>query len=421
MRPRVARWIAVGSSLAALVAGAALAAPGASALITNAGSARVSYKPLRADSSESAPAAVQKEQGASVRPLEYHGGPVMPSNMNYAIYWAPSGAAAYPSGYSSGIDRYFEDLAHDSGGIQNTDSILAQYGDSTGHFALYSSQFGGPLFDTHAYPANGCSQAPVCFTDAQLRTELTRYVGELHLPTDLQHEYFLLVPPGVESCLEAAGHSCSAGSKKPVYCAYHGFITTGAGPLVYANTPYMNGTNCDTGEEHPNGNPSDATLGGGLVHEHSESVTDPELTAWFDSKEEEVADKCRTHKATEFGEPLGKASNGSNYNEVIDGDLYWYQQMWSNQAGGCQQRVAAPPPTIKKVKPKSGPAGGGTSITVTGTGFVGSVTVLFGSTPATEVTVVSSTTITAVSPPGAVGTVDVRVQSSAGTSLIVKG
>lgn len=399
----------------------ALAAPGASALIASAGSAQVSYKPLRgASTGTSQP--LSKQHAAAVRPLEYHGGPVMPSNLNYAVYWAPSGSSAYPSGYTTGIDRWFEDLAHDSGGIQNTDSILAQYGDSSGQHALYSSQFGGALFDTASYPANGCSQAPTCFTDAQLRAELTRYVGEMHLPTDLQHEYFLLTPPGVESCLEAAGHSCSAGSKKPVYCAYHGYIATAGGPLVYANTPYMNGTNCDTGEEHPNGNPSDATLGGGLVHEHSESVTDPQLTAWYDSKKEEVADKCRTFKVvTEFGEPLGKAANGANYNEIINGDLYWYQQMWSNETAGCAQRAASPPPTVKKAKPKAGPAGGGTTVTVTGTGFAGSVTVLFGATPSAQVTVSSSTTLTAVSPPGTVGTVDVTVQTASGTSPVVKG
>lgn len=411
--------------LLALLAALAVGGIGASqapALIASAGAGRVSYKPLAASGGSAQ--TLTKPQAAGTKPLEYFGGPVMPSNTNYAIYWAPAGAGAYPSGYVSGIDRYFEDLAHDSGGIQNTDSILTQYGDSGGHRAQYLSAFGGALFDTHAYPANGCSQAPgaTCLTDAQLRAELTRFVAEVHGPTDLEHEYFLLTPAGVESCLEAAGHACSAGSKKPVYCAYHGFISTAGGPLVYANTPYMNGTNCDTGEEHPNGNPSDATLGGGLVHEHSESVTDPELNAWHDSKEEEVADKCHSHvAASEFGEPLGKAPNGANYNEVIDGDLYWYQQMWSNEAGGCEQRAVLPPPTVKKIKPKAGPAKGGTSVAVTGTGFGGSVTVLFGSTPATQVTVSSSTTLTAVSPPGAVGTVDVTVQTSSGTSPVVKG
>src|SRR5438128_1056314 len=48
--------------------------------------------------------------------LEYNGGPVMPSNTNYAVYWDPKGGPAYPGDYKSGLNRFFEDLAHDSGG-----------------------------------------------------------------------------------------------------------------------------------------------------------------------------------------------------------------------------------------------------------------------------------------------------------------
>jgi IPT/TIG domain len=406
---------------AMLLAGVALmaGASSASAVIGRFGSTVVGYEPTATgNATQAQPHAMSKS--ASKEPLEYYGGPVMSSNTNYALYWDPAGAPAYPSGYTTGIDKYFEDLAHDSGGLQNTDSILTQYGDGAGEFANYNSRFGSALIDTDPYPANGCSAASICLTDAQLRSEITSYIAAHQLPTDLQHEYFLLTPPGVESCLEAAGKSCSAGTKHAVYCSYHGYISVSSGIVVYANIPYMDGTNCDTGEEHPNDNPSDATLGGGLVHEHSESVTDPELNAWHTAKKEEVADKCRTFKvSTEFGEPLGKAPDGSNYNEVIDGDLYWYQQMWSNAFGACAQRAALVP-TVKKITPKSGPTVGGTSVAITGTGFVGTVTVHFGATLASETTVKSSTSITAVSPPGSAGAVDVTVTTSSGTSEAVK-
>jgi hypothetical protein len=350
--------------------------------------------------------------------VEYHGGPVMSSNTNYALYWDPTGGPEYPSGYELGLNRYFEDLAHDSGGVQNTDSVLTQYKDSAGEFANYDSFFGGALIDTDAYPANGCSAAPICLTDEQLRTEITKYVEAHKLPMDLQHEYFLLTPPGVESCLEAVGHSCSDGTKHAAYCSYHSYISVAKTTIVYANDPYVDGTNCDYGEEHPNGNASDATIGGGLAHEHSESVTDPELNAWYDSKGEEVADKCRTFKeATEFGEPLGKAPDGSNYNQVIDGEEYWYQQEWSNETGACEQRLAQPP-SVKKLTPKAGLMSGGTAATITGTNFVAPATVKFGVTPATEVTVHSSTSISVVTPAGAVGLVDVVVTTPAGSSAI---
>ncbi|HYM54029.1 MAG TPA: IPT/TIG domain-containing protein [Solirubrobacteraceae bacterium] len=396
----------------------AVGAANASAVIVHLRGKTLSYQPVSGRPVLGAFA--QPKGSSSSPPVAYHGGPVMPSNTNYALYWDPTGAPAYPAGYESGLNRYFEDLAHDSGGVQNTDSVLTQYKDEAGEFANYNSHFGGPLIDTDPYPANGCPSAPICFTDEQLRTEITKYVEAHKLPMDLQHEYFLLTPPGVESCFEALGHSCSDGAAHPSYCAYHGDIPGAKAVIVYANDPYVNGMNCDFGEEHPNNNPSDATIGGGLAHEHSESVTDPELNAWYDSKGREVGDKCRTFKAaTEFGAPLGKAPDGSNYNQLINGDLYWYQQEWSNEAGECTQRLAQSP-TVSKVTPKTGPAAGGTSVTITGTHFTGPATVKFAGLPATEVTVNSPTSITAVSPAGTAGIVDVTVTTPGGTSAINK-
>jgi hypothetical protein len=249
----------------------------------------------------------------------------------------------------------------------------------------------------------------------------TRTSAEHELPTDLSHEYFLLTPATVESCLEAKSRMCSVGATHAVYCSYHSYIPLADGVIVYANDPFIDETGCDTGEQHPNDNASDATLGGGLVHEHSESVTDPELSAWYDAKGEEVADKCATGKeATEFGEALGLAPDGARYNEVIDGDLYYYQQMWSNETGSCEQRSAPPPPTVKKLSPRKGPAAGRTPVTVTGTGFSTATEVRFGSVEAISFEIESASEILAVSPPQSDGTVDLTVTASGGTSAITK-
>jgi hypothetical protein len=77
--------------------------------------------------------------------------------------------------------------------------------------------------------------------------------------------------------------------------------------------------------------------------------------------------------------------------------------------------VAAAAPTVTGISPTSGPAAGGTLVTITGTGFTGATAVDFGTNAATGVTVVNATTITADSPPGT-GTVDVTVVTPAGTS-----
>ena len=72
-------------------------------------------------------------------------------------------------------------------------------------------------------------------------------------------------------------------------------------------------------------------------------------------------------------------------------------------------------PTVTGLSPTSGPQAGGTVVTITGTGFTGATAVNFGTTAATNFTVVSDTTITADSPAGT-GVVDVTVTTPGGTS-----
>ncbi len=79
-----------------------------------------------------------------------------------------------------------------------------------------------------------------------------------------------------------------------------------------------------------------------------------------------------------------------------------------------------PVPTVTGVSASSGPNAGGTSVTITGTGFTNGATVSFGSTPATGVTLASATSLTAVSPAGG-GVVDVTVTTPGGTSATNAG
>ena len=79
---------------------------------------------------------------------------------------------------------------------------------------------------------------------------------------------------------------------------------------------------------------------------------------------------------------------------------------------------AVPLPTVTKLKPNSGPVEGGTSVTITGTNFVGVTAVDFGSVAANGFKVNSATSITAEAPKESVGVVDVRVVTSAGASAI---
>jgi PKD repeat protein len=345
---------ALGSIFAAIGLAAAVAPAGAVVVNTRQGIA-VSYLPVASQSGSRASglARAARPFDTFFTNLDYGGGPVMTSNTNYTIFWRPSGAGvtAYPAAYQSGLNTFFEDLAHDSGGNESVESVATQYNDAEGAFVKYDSHFGGTFVDEDPYPASGCPYAVRCFTDEQLREELQSFVKAHGLPTDLSHEYFLLTPPGVESCFVVeSGFECSAGTPEEVaaYCAYHSNIPLpGGGEIIYANDPYVTGNEgCDDGD-HPNGLPSDGAIQGGLSHEHNESVTDPEpnsaWTDWGQSATGEDGDKCRTSEpASEFGTPLGEVTVGGQkmaYNQEINGHKYWYQQEWSNKGHTCLQRL----------------------------------------------------------------------------------
>ena len=82
--------------------------------------------------------------------------------------------------------------------------------------------------------------------------------------------------------------------------------------------------------------------------------------------------------------------------------------------------ASTPQPTVSSVAPNQGSPDGGTAVTISGTGFTGATAVDFGLTPASMYTIVSDTTITAISPAGPEGAVDVTVTTPAGTSLAVR-
>ena len=92
------------------------------------------------------------------------------------------------------------------------------------------------------------------------------------------------------------------------------------------------------------------------------------------------------------------------------------QQVLDTMRGYVESKAAcltllAAAPTVTGVSPSSGSTGGGTSVTISGTGFQYYATVTIGGVNATNVTTVNSTTITATTGAHAAGTVNVVVQN----------
>ncbi len=80
-----------------------------------------------------------------------------------------------------------------------------------------------------------------------------------------------------------------------------------------------------------------------------------------------------------------------------------------------------PAPRVTGISATIGPTAGGTSVTITGTGFTGATAVSFGATPAASFTASGDTSITALSPAASAGTVDVTVTTAGGTSATFAG
>ena len=74
-------------------------------------------------------------------------------------------------------------------------------------------------------------------------------------------------------------------------------------------------------------------------------------------------------------------------------------------------------PTVTSVNPNAGPILGGSSATIRGTNLTGATTVKIGGVLTSSFTVVNATTITAIAPAHAPGTVDVAVTTPGGTGM----
>jgi IPT/TIG domain len=109
---------------------------------------------------------------------------------------------------------------------------------------------------------------------------------------------------------------------------------------------------------------------------------------------------------------------GGSYSATapLSSSVPWVMQMaafrGSVQSSSNSAPPPPPPPNPTAITPTSGSTNGGTSVTITGTGFASGAIVTFGGTAATGVSVGSSTSITATTPANNAGAVDVVVTNT---------
>ena len=71
---------------------------------------------------------------------------------------------------------------------------------------------------------------------------------------------------------------------------------------------------------------------------------------------------------------------------------------------------------VDSISPSNGPGGGGTTVTITGKGFIGVEKVTFGGVEATNVTIYSDSKLTADSPAAPADSVDIQVVTPGGVT-----
>jgi hypothetical protein len=285
----------------------------------------------------------------SLTPVTYHGGSVMSGGVTvHTIFWAPAGFAFQGSPgpgiptYEGLIQQFFTDVAADGAAVGtcgtsdcNTFTVERQYAQGTGvgrvtpgTYSISYAAAADSINATDPYPSkpDQCASpagAAVCLTDNELTAEVDHLVQSSGGGRGLHNLWFVFLPPGVDECIDQGDCGTST------FAGYHAVANVaGHGATVYAVAidPITEGPLASGAD--PQGYP-DAE--GALItaaHEVNEAVTDPLGNGWMDPNGFEVGDKCEI--GPQVGSPLGFATNGSPYNQVINGHQYLLQEEWAN-------------------------------------------------------------------------------------------
>ena len=256
--------------------------------------------------------------GTSGNGINYHGGPVIlgTTNIHYIWYgnWTLDGTSGNPT-------TILTDFANSLGGSPYF-NINTTYYNGAGAHVSNAVHFAGSTTDNNYSHGKNLS-------DSDILSIVTA-----QNPTDTNGVYFVVTSSDVG---ESSGF-CTQ------YCAWHSRATIGGKDIKFgfvgdpthcgSVAPYFTPLVCEAQLTGPNGSSGADGMTSLVAHETEESVTDPDLNAWFDRRGMENADKC----AWTFGSE-STAANGSKYNMTLSNPAgpsrnYLIQQNWVNASGG---------------------------------------------------------------------------------------
>lgn len=251
--------------------------------------------------------------------IQYHGGPVMSGNVNVYFIWYGNWSGGPAESDSPMTVSLLNSLYGHSRALAGSASaqIASTYTDryrrtASNNFSLVQS-----TSDDYSRGKN--------LTDAAVAGIVASAVQNGRLPKDPNGIYFVLTSSDVN---ETSG-LCRK------YCGWHDHknILGSDLKLAFIGNPDRCADNCEIQSASPNGNPGADAMASIMVHETLETVTDPDLNAWYDSQGQEVGDKC----AWTYGPVKGSIGNGA-YNQALGGHNWLIQMSWVNaNGGGCAQ------------------------------------------------------------------------------------
>jgi len=246
--------------------------------------------------------------------IEYHGGPILLGSVPvYIIYYG-----AIPSGTQSIVNDFFSNL-----GGSGQYNVNTTYYDGDGNRIMNALTF-SPT--TSVYNDNYSIGKIVTGSGVQKIVQSALLNG--HLPVDEGGVYFVITSPDVH----AIGF-CNS------FCAYHSNSTSiiSGKDIKYSLVPDPSQA-CDGcsgnvavfGENiTPNGDLGADEMTDSIMHELSETVSDPDLNAWYTRSGAENGDLCNFNYGTTYIAP-----NGSHANAHLGNRDYLIQTIWQNTGKG---------------------------------------------------------------------------------------
>ena len=240
--------------------------------------------------------------------LTFHGGPVVTHATNWNIYVnCPQGPATCWGTGSLTPKTFLRDFDASS-----MIEIMGQYlgEDPTGRFRQVNE-----LATTVTFPIDTADNTPTAgFQDIfAILFAAASFTGK----SGYDNIYHIFLPQGTNMCQTATVCYSPNNPNTEVFCAFHGSVDFGPNfHVLYSLEPYQGTDVCDL----PNQTRVIDGTASTLSHEFSETITDPDLDAWFNNlTENEIGDLCFV-----FRNP-----------ERVNSHEYVIQEEYSNTVNAC--------------------------------------------------------------------------------------